>query len=60
MHHAFTIAYTHYASIDLLVISEGFVPGYIDAELEEIEKEAAPPAQDLAGKIGEDILPKSV
>ena len=44
VHLAFAIACSHYANINLPVISEGFVPGYTDAELDEIEKEAAPPA----------------
>ena len=44
VHHTFTIARSHYIDIDLPVISEGFTPGYTDAELDEIEKEAAPPA----------------
>ena len=42
------------------MISEGFVPGYTNAELDEIEKEAAPSAQDLAEKVGEEILPRGV
>ena len=42
------------------MISEGFTPGYTDAELDEIEKEAAPLAQDLAEKVEEEILPKGV
>ena len=60
VHHAFTIARSHYANIDPPVISEGFAPGYTNAELDEIEKEAASPAQDLAEKVGEEILPKGV
>jgi len=44
----------------LLVISEGFAPGYTNTELDKIEKEAAPPAQDLAEKVREEILPKGV
>ena len=43
-HCAFAIVCSHYINIDLPVISEGFMPGYTDAELDEIEKEAAPPA----------------
>ena len=43
VHRAFAIARSHYSNIDLPVISEGFAPGYTDAELDEIEKEAAPP-----------------
>ena len=56
----FTIVCSHYINIDLPVISEGFVLGYTDAELDEIEKEAAPPVQDLAEKVEEEILPKGV
>jgi len=56
----FTIVCSHYINIDLPVISECFAPGYTDAELGKIEKEAALPAQDLAEKVGEEILPKSV
>jgi len=44
VHHAFAIVCSHYINIDLPVISEGFMPGYTDAELDEIEKEVAPPA----------------
>ena len=42
VHRAFAIARSHYINIDLPVISEGFAPGYTDAELDKIEKEAAP------------------
>ena len=56
----FTIVCSHYINIDLPVVSEGFAPGYTDAELDEIEKEAAPPTRDLAEKVGEEILPKDV
>ena len=48
VHRTFAIVHSHYINIDLPVISEGFVPGYTDAELDEIEKEAAPLVQDLA------------
>ena len=60
VHPTFAVAHSHYIDIDLPMISEGFTSGYTDTELDEIEMEAAPPAQDLAGKIREDILPKSV
>ena len=60
VHHAFTIAHSHYVNIDLLVISEGFTPSYTDAELDKIEKEVALPAQDLVEKVGEEVLPKGV
>ena len=42
-HQAFAITCSHYIDIDLPVISEGFAPGYTDAELDEIEKEVTPP-----------------
>ena len=48
VHRVFAIAHSHYINIDLSVISEGFTPSYTDAELDEIEKEAAPLVQDLA------------
>ena len=60
VHCVFTIACSHYINIDLPVISEGFMPGYTEAELDEIEKEAAPPAQDLAEKVREEILSEGV
>ena len=60
IHRAFTIAHSHYSNIDLPVISEGFAPGYTDAELDKIEKEVTLSAQDLVEKVGEEILPKSV
>jgi len=60
VHRAFAIARSHYINIDLPVINEGFTPGYTDTELDEIEKEAASPMQDLAEKAGEEILPKGV
>ena len=60
VHRAFAIAHSHYINIDLPVITEGFVPSNTDVELDEIEKEAAPPTQDLAEKAKEEILPKSV
>ena len=44
VHHAFAVACSHYIDIDLPMISEGFTPSYTDAELDEIEKEAEPPA----------------
>ena len=56
----FAFARSHYIDIDLLMISEGFTPGYTDIELDEIEKEAEPPAWDLVEKFEEEILPKSV
>ena len=60
VHRAFSIARSHYIDIDLPVISEGFAPGYTDADLDEIEAEAELPARGLAKKFKEDILPKNV
>ena len=60
VHHAFTIARSHYIDIDLSVISEGFTPGYTDAELDDIEEEAELLTWGLAEKFEEDILPKNV
>ena len=44
VHHAFAIARSHYININLPVISEGFMPSYTEAELDEIDKEVAPVA----------------
>ena len=60
VHRAFTVARSHYIDIDLPVISEGFTPGYTNAELGEIKKEVEPPVRDLAEKFKEEILPKNV
>ena len=38
----FAITRSHYENIDLATMSQGFVPGYSNAELEDIEKEVAP------------------
>ena len=55
------IARSYYGdSIDLEMISIGFTPGYTNAELDKIEKEAEPSAWDLAEKFKEEILPKNV
>ena len=39
---SFAIARSHYENIDLATMSQAFVSGYSDAELEDIEKEVAP------------------
>ena len=54
---SFTIARSHYENIDLATMSQGFAPGYSDVELENIEKEVAPLAQDLSTKIEDEIVP---
>ena len=44
IHRSFMIAHSHYENIDLATMSQGFVPVYTDAELDDIEKEMAPPS----------------
>ena len=59
VHRSFMIARSHYENIDLETMSQGFMPGYSDTKLEDIEKEVAPLAQDLSAKIEDEIiLPK--
>ena len=38
VHRSFAIARSHYENINLATMSQGFVPGYSKAELEEIEE----------------------
>ena len=38
---SFMIARSHYENIDLAMMSQGFVPGYSNVEMEDIEKEVA-------------------
>ena len=42
VHRSFTIAHSHYENIDLETMSQGFMPGYSNTELEDIKKEVAP------------------
>ena len=56
IHRSFTIAHSHYENIDLATMSQGFVPVYIDAELDDIEKEVAL-AHELSTKIEDEIIP---
>ena len=42
------------------MMSQGFTLGYSDKELEDIEKDVAPPAQDLSVKIEDEIIPKKL
>ena len=44
VHRSFMITHSHYENIDLVMMSQGFVPIYTDAELDDIEKEVAPGA----------------
>ena len=43
IHRSFKIAHSHYENIDLAMMSQGFTLIYIDAEMDDIEKEVAPP-----------------
>ena len=59
VHRSFTIARSHYENIDLEMMRQGFALSYSNAELEGIEMEVAPLAQDLSAKIEDEIiLPK--
>ena len=42
VHRSFSIAHSHYENIDLATMSQGFVLGYSEAKLEEIEEIVAP------------------
>ena len=57
---SFMIACSHYENIDLATMSQGFMPGYSDTKLEDIEKEVAPLAHDLSTKIEDEIIPKKL
>ena len=54
---SFAITRSQYENIDLATMSQGFAPGYSDAELEDIEKEVAPLVKDLSTKIEDEIIP---
>ena len=55
---AFTIARSHYdREINLEVMSQGFLPGYEDSELDEIEKAVTPIAWNLANRLKDMVLP---
>ena len=60
VHRSFAIARSHYENIDLATMSQGFAPGYSDVELENIEKEVAPLAQDLPTEIEDGITPQEI
>ena len=55
---AFTVARSHYdREINLEVMSQGFVPGYEDSELDEIEKAVTPLAWNLVNRMKDMVLP---
>ena len=57
VHRSFTIAHSHYENIDLATMSQGFMPIYTNAELDDIEKEVDHLAHDLSTKIEDEIIP---
>ena len=60
VHRSFVIARSHYENINLAMMSQGFVPIYSNTELEDIENEVAPLAQDLSTKIEDEIIPQRI
>jgi hypothetical protein len=44
VHQSFTITHSHYAYIELVAMSQGYTPGYTDAQLDKIEKVVSSPA----------------
>jgi hypothetical protein len=54
---SFTITHFHYENIDLQTMSQGFTPGYDDAELDRIEEEVIPPMHDLAASMEDEAVP---
>ena len=55
---AFAVARSHYdREINLEVMSQGFMPVYEDAELDEMEKAVTPLAWNLANRLKEAVLP---
>ena len=57
VHRSFTIARSHYESIDVVTIRQGFTPVYTNVELDDIKKVVAPLAHDLSAKIEDEIIP---
>jgi hypothetical protein len=43
VHQSFVITRSHYVNIDLVAMSQGYVPSYTEAQLDEIEKAVASP-----------------
>jgi hypothetical protein len=54
---SFVIACSHYANIDLVAMSQGYAPGYTDAQLDKIKKAAVSPARILANQIEDEVVP---
>jgi hypothetical protein len=45
-------------TINLEVMSQGYMPGYEDKDLEKMEDDMAPLLQDLANRIADIVLPQ--
>ena len=55
---AFAVAHSHYdQEVNLEVMSLGFMPGYDNSELDEIEKAVTPIARNLADRMKDIVLP---
>jgi hypothetical protein len=54
----FTIARSHYAIINLEVLSEGYPDSYEDEELQKLESDVAPLSQVLVDRIEDVVLPQ--
>ena len=55
---AFAVACSHYdQEINLEVMSLGFMPGYKNSELDEIEKAMTPIARNLVNRLKDIVLP---
>ena len=50
----FAVSCSHYASIDLAAVCQGFLINYTDVELDEIEEEVTPFTRTLADKMQEE------
>jgi coproporphyrinogen III oxidase-like Fe-S oxidoreductase len=44
VHQSFVITRSHYVNINLVAMSQGYTPGYIEDQLDEIKKAMAYPA----------------
>jgi len=55
---AFAVARSHYdQEVNLEVMSLGFMPGYENSELDEIEKAVTPIVRNLANRLKDIVLP---
>jgi hypothetical protein len=54
----FTIVRSHYAIINLEVLSEGYLDSYEDEELQKLESDVAPLSQVLVDRIEDVVLPQ--